>query len=181
VVDCALEAGLPAVLLRDKDLPDNEAEQQANALRRATRARGASLFVAGREQLARRVGADGLHLAEGVLRPSTEVWDGPLSVAAHDRQGLDRAGPIGARFALLSPLFPTRSHPDADTLGPDRFAKLAAYSPVPVLALGGIGPANTAEALAAGAAGVACMDAILAADDPAAAVRAFLSELNGQT
>lgn len=134
--------------------------------------------MAGRPELARALDADGLHLGEGVLRPSTEVWPGPLSVAAHDRQGLDRAGRVGAGFALLSPLFPTRSHPDAHPLGPDRFAKLAAYSPVPVLALGGVTPANAAQAQAAGAHGVACIDALLAADDPAAAVRAFLGVLS---
>jgi thiamine-phosphate diphosphorylase len=178
VIGQALDAGLPALLLRDKDLPDDQAERYANALRDATRARGAFFFVAGRAELAARVGADGVHLGEGIQRPSTEVWDGPLSVAAHDLGGLERAGRIGARFALLSPLFATTSHPDARPLGPDRFQALAAQSPAPVLALGGVTPANTAEALAAGAFGVACMDAILAAEDPAAAVRAFLGVLS---
>jgi len=177
VVEQALEAGLPGVLFRDKDLPPDQAEELAEPIRSAARRRGALFYVAGRAELARHLGADGLHLGEGSLRPSTEVWDGPLSVAAHDRQGLDRAGQVGARFALLSPLFPTRSHPDTEPLGPERFAKLAGYSPVPVLALGGVTPANAGEALAAGAQGVACIDAILAADDPAAAVRTFLDVL----
>jgi thiamine-phosphate diphosphorylase len=179
VVTQALEAGLPGVLFRDKDLPDDQAEDQAAALSTAARGHGAAFFVAGRPWLARRLGAHGLHLGEGVLRPATGEWDGPLSVAAHDSQGLDRAGQVGAAFALLSPLFPTRSHPDTDPLGPERFAELAGYSPVPVLALGGVTPDNAGDALAAGALGVACMDAILAADDPAASVRDFLAVLDG--
>lgn len=175
VVEQALDAGLPGVLFRDKDLPDAQAADHAAALRDATSARGAVFFVAGRPTLAHRVGADGLHLGEHDPEPGS--WDGALSVAAHDVRGLDRASRLGARFALLSPLFATRSHPDARPLGPDRFAELAAGSPVPILALGGVAPTNADQALTAGAAGVACMDAILAADDPAQAVADFLGIL----
>jgi thiamine-phosphate pyrophosphorylase len=39
---------------------------------------------------------------------------------------------------LLSPVYPTRSHPGAATLGPVRFHLLAARSAVPVIALGGM-------------------------------------------
>lgn len=173
----ALDAGLPGVLLRDKDLPPQEAYRHAEALRDAARARGAFFAVAARAELARELGADALHLGDGAPPPATEAWDGPLTVAAHDAAGLERAGRMGARFALLSPLFPTGTHPEASPLGPERFRSLAARSPVPVLALGGLTPENTPAALAAGASGVACIDAILAAEDPAAAVQAFLEVL----
>ncbi len=39
---------------------------------------------------------------------------------------------------LLSPVFPTRSHPDARTLGPTRFRLLARRANMPVIALGGM-------------------------------------------
>ena len=176
-VRAALDAGLPAVQFRDKTLPDAEAEPLVSALREATLARGALLFVNGRPELAQRVGADGLHLGDGV--PLTPSWPGPVSVSAHDRTGLDRAHEMGAAFALLSPLFPTRSHPERHALGLRRFRELAAASPVPVLALGGITPANAGEARAAGAQGVACIDAILAAGDPGRAVAEFLAAREG--
>ncbi|WP_399354456.1 thiamine phosphate synthase [Thiohalorhabdus denitrificans] len=179
VVERALDAGLPAVQLRDRDLPEDEALVLGTALREATRARGARLLVNGRPGLARAVAADGLHLPEGLPRPAADQWDGPLSVAAHDRAGLERARQVGASFALLSPLFETRSHPEARPLGPERFAALAAGSPVPVVALGGISPANAATARQAGAQGVACMDAILAAPDVSWAVRSLLAVLEG--
>ncbi len=178
-MDRALAGGLPAVLFRDKDLPDIEAEPLLRALREATHARGALLYVAGRASLATAIGADGLHLPNSTPPPSTDRWFGPLSAAAHDVPGLERAARLGARFALLGPLFPTRSHPDTEPLGPAAFADLATGSPVPALAIGGITPANAGEALGAGAAGVACIDAILGADDPAEAVRAFLDVLDG--
>ncbi|MFP4615675.1 MAG: thiamine phosphate synthase [Thiohalorhabdus sp.] len=181
VATTALDAGLPAVQLRDRDLPDDEAHALGTALREATRARGARLFVNGRPGLARAVGADALHLPEGLPRPPADQWDGPLSVAAHDRAGLERACQVGAAFVLLSPLFATRTHPDAIPLGPERFAALAAESPVPVVALGGVTPANAVAARNAGARGVACMDAILAAPDVSGAVRSLLAALEGET
>lgn len=175
----ALAGGLPAVLFRDKDLPDPEARPLLDALRAATAARGASLLVSGRPELARRVGADGVHLPEGQARPPTHLWDGPLSVAAHDRPGLDRARRVGAAFALLSPLFPTSTHPGSHTLGPEAFGRLAAASPVPVLALGGVTPETGGRALAAGAWGLACIDALMAARDPANEARRFLALFDG--
>jgi thiamine-phosphate diphosphorylase len=172
VVERALDAGLPAVLFRDPDLADDEAATLARPLRRATSSRGARLLVHGRPALAEQVGADGLHLPAGAEPPPAPGR--PLSLSAHDRAELARAGTLGAAFALLSPLFPTRSHPGRSALGVAAFRDLAVASPVPVLALGGITTDNAADARVAGAAGIACIDGILAAEDPAAAVRAFL-------
>ena len=178
-VDRALDGGLPAVLFREKDLPDSEAEPFLRALRESTRSRGALLYVAARPRLATAVGADALHLPDGMAPPPDKEWSGPLTAAAHDAAGLERAHRMGAGSVLLGPLFPTRSHPGAEALGPEAFSALAARSPLPVLAIGGITPENTDDALKAGAAGVACIDAILGADDPAAAVKAFLEILDG--
>ncbi|MFA9461403.1 thiamine phosphate synthase [Thiohalorhabdus methylotrophus] len=175
VVEEALRANLPAVQFRDRDLPEEEAWEYAAALREATRRRGALLFVNGRPELARAVRADGLHLPEGYPRPPTTEWSGVLTVAAHDGHGLERARQVHADFALLSPLFDTRSHPDTEPLGPKRFAALAAESPVPLVALGGINAGNAHLARESGARGVACMDAILGAPDIAGAVSDLLA------
>jgi thiamine-phosphate pyrophosphorylase len=57
---------------------------------------------------------------------------------AHSLRELARARRADA--ALLSPVFPTRSHPGGKVLGPLRFRLLAQRSPVPVIALGGLNP-----------------------------------------
>ncbi|MBX9635822.1 MAG: thiamine phosphate synthase, partial [Magnetospirillum sp.] len=61
-----------------------------------------------------------------------------LSVAAHSRAGLARAARLGADYALLSPVFPTASHPGAATIGATRFALWARAARLPVMALGGV-------------------------------------------
>lgn len=57
---------------------------------------------------------------------------------AHSLQEIGAAVRAGADAILLSPVFPTRSHPGGKVLGPLRFLLLARQSPLPVIALGGM-------------------------------------------
>ena len=86
-----------------------------------------------------------------------------LTAAAHGRAGLVRAARAGARAALLSPVFPTASHPGAPTLGPVRFAGLVRASPLPVYALGGIDARRARRLAGTGACGLAGVGAFAAA------------------
>lgn len=83
---------------------------------------------------------------------------GRVTFAAHNASELRAGQAAGADAALLSPLFPTRTHPNARCLGKEAFAGLAAAAGLPVYALGG---AETPEKLRiaayAGAAGVAAI------------------------
>ncbi len=87
--------------------------------------------------------------AEGIYGPPERLADasGLIRLAAvHNEAEITAANRIGADAALLSPVFPTRSHPGADTLGPARFCKLAKLAQMPVIALGGM-TAETAKEL----------------------------------
>lgn len=161
----AAAARLPrgaAVVLRHDGAPGRAA--LAARLARLCRARGLRLLVARDARLALRLGA-GLHLAEGMRPPLP--WRrhgrGLLTVAAHGPAALARARRLGADLALLSPLFPTASHPAARPLGPLRFARFARAARLPVAALGGITAARVAAAARAGAVAVAAVGALAAA------------------
>jgi thiamine-phosphate pyrophosphorylase len=114
------------------------------------------LVVAGDGRLALRYGA-GLHLPDrrataGLLPFLLARRRRPLllTLAAHGRAGLARARRLGADAVLLSPVFPTASHPGAPALGPLRWAALARSARghangdagQAVVALGGVGAAN---------------------------------------
>ncbi|WP_243634463.1 thiamine phosphate synthase [Roseicella frigidaeris] len=112
------------------------------------RRRGLHLLVAAEGRAALALGA-GLHLPErrgttGLLpfllarRRRRRL----LTVAAHGRAGLARARRLGADAVLLSPVFPTASHPGAAGLGPCRWAALARRAGRPAVALGGIAGDN---------------------------------------
>jgi len=91
-----------------------------------------------------------------------------VSASCHNAGELDRAIHSGANFALLSPVFPTASHPEEPPLEVTRFVQLAKGVSLPVVALGGITPENRAELSGYG---VAVISAILDADDPKLAAR----------
>jgi thiamine-phosphate pyrophosphorylase len=135
------------------------------ALARLCRGRGLLLLVSGDGRAALSAGA-GLHVPDraptrGVLpvllRRRGTGRGVALSCAAHGRAGLARARRLGADWVLLSPAFPTESHPGAPALGPLRWAGLARAGRRPTVALGGI-TAATARRLppraAAGLAGI---------------------------
>ncbi|WP_291299110.1 thiamine phosphate synthase [Elioraea sp.] len=120
----------------------------AGALARICRMRGLRLLVARDARLALALGA-GLHLAEGMRPPACfraarrRRRGVLLTIAAHGPRALARAAAIGADLALLSPLFPTLSHPGGAVLGPVRFARFARAARLPVAALGGLTGAHT--------------------------------------
>lgn len=79
--------------------------------------------------------------ADGAYGAAEKLTQGPATlrfVTVHSLRELARAHRARADAVLLSPVYPTRSHPGAATLGPARFHLLAARSAVPVIALGGM-------------------------------------------
>ena len=115
-------------VFRHYHLPDDQRRARWTALRRIARARGIAAILAGSAAQARRWGADGSYGAQA---------DATLATA-HSLRELRRVPRAAA--VLLSPVFPTRSHPGGKVLGPVRFRLLARLSPAPVIALGGMNP-----------------------------------------
>ena len=76
----------------------------------------------------------------------------------------------GADYVFLGPIWPTTSHPNAQSLGPKA---LAAEVSIPVIAIGGITPEKVPQCLEYGAYGVAVISALWSAPDVASTVRAL--------
>ena len=130
-------------------------EKVGAAVARACRARGLVLLVAEDEGLALRLRADGIHLPERALHrlPQLKRRGWLVTAATHGIAGLKQAR--GADAVLLSPVFPTPSHPGARGLGRIQFARLVAEARIPVLALGGVNEESLRRLRGSGAFGVA--------------------------
>jgi len=169
VVKEALAGGVDAVLVREKAMNSAQLLAFASRLRELTRETEADLIIHTQADVAKAVRADGVHVAAADIHelPTMRRWlaDETLSLSAscHHEAELRQASENGADFALLSPVFPTTSHPGAAHLGVEGFEKLAAAAPLPVIALGGITPENRGEIADYG---IAVISAILEADDP---------------
>lgn len=100
--------------------------------------------------------------ASGYHNPSRRRHHtGLATYAAHNAREISQANRRGADLIFLSPVFPTRSHPGAPTLGPKRFATLARLARCPVIALGGMNAARFRRLKPLGAYGWAAIDALM--------------------
>jgi thiamine-phosphate pyrophosphorylase len=112
-------------------------------------------------RLATEINADGVHLPEHALRS----WRGGgnkrngkrflITSAAHSQSSLWDAGRAGVDAVLVSPVFPTVSHPNKMPLGITQFSNMCRISPVPVYALGGVTQNNLTRLKNSGCVGVA--------------------------
>jgi thiamine-phosphate pyrophosphorylase len=157
------------VLVRDKALDRDARRTLAKQLRAITWAVGARLVVAADLELARAVGADGVHLPSVMagelarLRATTPPGF-VLSVACHDLDELGHASRHGADFALHSPIF--ASPGKGRSLGVGALAEARTHlgdAALGLVALGGVDASNASACLAAGASGVAAIRADLSA------------------
>jgi thiamine-phosphate pyrophosphorylase len=125
-------------IYRHYHLPDGERLARFRVLRQAARARGHVVILADSALTAREWGADGIYGQPRALWPRRR---GLIHLAtAHNLAEIGLAARLRADAVLLSPVFPTRTHPGGAVLGPVRFRLLARQSPLPVIALGGMTP-----------------------------------------
>ena len=157
-----LVARLPrgsGVILRDYEMPKRA--ELAGALMGLARRRDLRLLVAGDGRLAESVGAAGLHLPEArrcealIWRTRHPKW--LITVAAHSAAALLAAAQLQADAALLGPVFPTESHPGSSTMGAAGFTALAQFSPLPVIALGGLNERNVDQLYPSPVVGIAAI------------------------
>jgi 8-oxo-dGTP diphosphatase len=148
--------GLRLLIVRALELAPAQRVQFTRRLRQLRRGTGLRLLLSGTALEARQAGACGLHSSAAALgglieRPPTRLW----AVSVHNAADLERASALDADFAILSPVRATASHPEDQPLGWDGLQALAAASPLPVYAQGGLGPGDIGAARSAGALGVA--------------------------
>ena len=174
-----LPRGGAAVHLREKDLGGRDLLALARALVRACEAAGQLLLVNDRIDVALAAGAHGVHLpSAGVPPGEARRLLGPsrlVGVSCHGEDDVRRAVAGGADYATFGPVFDT---PSKRAYGPPvGLAALrgAARFGLPLVALGGVDLSNAAEAVAAGARGVAAIRAWITAPDRAGAVSALLA------
>lgn len=158
-LDTLRQRGIGWILLRRPGLDPTGLQQAFESLAGPCRAQGLCLSLAGDPALAVAWGADGVHLSARQLAalPRLPALPAELHVsgACHSLAELQWAEDLGLTSVLLSPVQPTRSHPEAAALGWAGFQALADQACLPVYALGGLEPGDLGHAVAHGAEGVA--------------------------
>jgi len=181
-VESCLAAGLKAVQLREKDMAVRDLLGLAHTLRDSTRRHGAKLLINDRADVALAVGADGVQRAGTSLPVSALRAISPsgflIGASVHAVDEASAAESAGADFLLFGPVYDT---PSKRQYGPPQglaaLEQVSSAVGIPVFGVGGVTPDRVSEVLRTGAAGVAVIGAILAAERPADAVKAFLDAL----
>lgn len=180
LAEAVLTAGCRLLQLRLKAQPTGAVVAVARTVQDLAARAGARLIINDRADIARLVGAAGVHLGQDDLPAAVgRELLGPaavIGVSTHTPAQLEaavRAG--GADYLAFGPIYPTRSkdHPDP-AQGLDGLRAARARCPLPLVAIGGITAATLPDVLAAGADAVAVIAAIAHAEDPAAAARDLL-------
>jgi thiamine-phosphate pyrophosphorylase len=169
----AIEGGATAVQLRAPELDDVKLLSLAAELNEVCRSAGVLFVVNNRLEVAVDSGADGAHLGQGddIEGARARLGSGPvLGVSVGTREQARIAERIGADYLAVT-VWPTKTKPEAVALGVEGLARITAASSLPVVGIGGIDASNAARVLSHGAAGVAVLSAVAAADDPSEATR----------
>lgn len=175
----ALEPGLAAAFqFRVKNVDQHELVRLADPLQRICADAEVAFIVNDSMALAKRIGADGVHLGQGdgdvrearaLLGPSAQIGK-----TCHDSRHLAmEAGEAGADYVAFGAFYPTTTKPTHYRPDPSILTWWSTLFEIPCVAIGGITPQNAQPLVDAGADFLAVSQAVWGKDDPAAAVSAF--------
>jgi thiamine-phosphate pyrophosphorylase len=163
IIEKAIEANISLIQIREKQLSAKQVFELTSKAAELTKNSNTKLLVNDRADIALAANADGVHLpanslsAENVRRAFGEHFI--IGVSGHSLEEIEKARVEGADFVTFSPIFATESK--AKYGAPQGVEKLREVSETfpkfPVIALGGIDENNYAEALKAGAKGIAAI------------------------
>ncbi len=182
VLSHAIQAGVQAIQLRERDLSTGELLSLAGDIQAMAKSGGVSLIINDRVDLAMALGLDGVHLrADSLSARSVRRIIGPrrlIGVSTHSAEDVRHATQGCADYAVLGPIFDTSSKRSfGPPLGLDLLADVCRRSPIPIFAIGGITCERVREVRQAGAYGVAVIGALLTRHDIGTAVGEFTRAL----
>ncbi len=172
----AVAAGVRVVQYRDKHSQPEQARAEAWKLRKLCR--DVLFLVNDRVDLALEVEADGVHLGQDDLPyAAARRLLGPhkiIGLTVHNVREALEGVQWGADYLGVSPIFPTRTKADAGAAGGLRLLReIRGRVSLPLIAIGGINPANAREVIRAGADGLCAISAVVTGADVRAAIEEF--------
>lgn len=174
----ALDAGeVAAFQFRVKDIDEHQAAKLAEPLQAICAARDVAFIVNDSISLAKRLGADGVHLgqSDGAVEDARQRLgrDAQIGVTCHNSRHLAmEAGEAGADYVAFGAFFPSSTKDTEHRAEPDLLTWWQNLMEIPCVAIGGVTPENCAPLVAAGADFLAVSGAVWNGDE-AAAITAF--------
>jgi thiamine-phosphate pyrophosphorylase len=178
IIEC-VEAGVTAVQLREKQLAYEELLVFAKELHKALQYYNIPLIINDSLKLCLEINADGLHLgqSDGDIYAARRALgqEKLLGLSTDNLYEVIAANNLPIDYIGIGAIFPTANKPDIKNIwGLENLAKAKAISAHPIIAIGGITPANGKEVILAGASGVAAIGAFHNSDNHVKVCKDFL-------
>ncbi len=176
----AVAGGVTMVQYRSSQSDRSAILAELLPLRDFLRRAGVPLIINNDVNLALEIGADGIHIGQNDMPVSqARAAIGPdmiLGFSVSTQEEMNAVPVDMVDYVGCGPVYPTATKPDAAAdMGLKHWAAVAASSPLPVVAIGGINADRAADVRATGAAaGVAVVSAICAAENPRLAAQELL-------
>jgi len=167
------------VQLRMKDVPHSSVIETAQAMREITRGTATRFIVNDDPEIAREVGADGVHLGQGDMSYGEAQKivgkDAIIGLSTHSVQQVSNACELAPDYAGMGPVYatPTKKNPDP-VIGLAGLTEMLDRSTVPGVAIGGITLENLPLVLEAGARNFCMVRPITTASDPEKVLKTIL-------
>ncbi len=180
--EAACKGGASVIQLRVKHEGDQQQLEWAKSIREITQRFDIPFMINDRFDLALACGADGVHLGQTDLAPERIPDSARARLAigrsTHSEEDANRALKESVDYVAFGPIFETTSKAsEYPTQGLTRLEEIAGIvAPLPLIAIGGLGPGNLADIRRAGARGAAVISAVCGAKDSSKA-RAMTAEL----
>lgn len=183
VVSVAVEGGVNMVQIRAPDADASCFISLADAVVDSVGDRCVTIMNPSKRTISDVRGCDGIQLSESADSTVSEVRArmGKCKLvgrSVHSVRSAQKAVDEGADFIVLGTIFPTASHPDADTHGVSIIRETMMRVDVPIVAIGGITASNAGKVIHSGASGIAVVRAILADSDPRSATSRLWEKVN---
>jgi thiamine-phosphate pyrophosphorylase len=181
VAAAAIKGGADCIQLREKGMDDGELLNRARQLSALCHEHGVLFIMNDRPDLAVLSEADGVHLgqtdisvtdARRILGP-----DRLIGISTHNQEQFHDALKVFPDYIAAGPMFPSTTKPQSLIPGPELLEYDIAETSIPIVPIGGITLDNLAKLVRAGGHCVCVCSAIISAEDPASATRAFTTRL----
>ena len=173
----ALKGGATAIQLRDKELSGRKLLELATAMADLCHEMGALFIVNDRLDIALLSGADGVHLGQDDISHVIARTICPpnfiIGVSAQTCEQAKLAEQQGVDYLGVGAVTLTQTKGEAKALGLSGVQKVAAATPLPCVAIGGVNLDNALEVMQTGVSGISVISAIVGANDIVAATRQF--------
>ncbi len=182
-VRLALQGGVRAIQLRERDLPVRELLSLAQEIRILTREYNAKLFINDRVDIAVAVDADGVHLGHQSMPPEAarkivgmKMF---IGVSTHNLEEAQAAEQGGADFITYGPVYLTPSKAELGVpVGPESIKIIVNSINIPIFGLGGIKSGNVDIVMGFGAHGISMISEIFFSDDIESKAREIVAKVD---